>query len=760
MNKVASIGFLGRIRQAFIFLPTFPTGIIDMKKNLPTPTLPAMILTAAGLFFSLFLTAQSNQFTMSEAILKGRTALAPSSLRQLQWIPGTAQFTHVVNNKIVRVNASNLAVDTLDILPAINEGLKTQGLQPLDGIPPISWIDSEQLWFHTEKEIFTYAISEGLKLKNWHPDDVENIDIHDKTHFAAYTKKNDLWVSIGGKDLGVAQSNRADEDGIVYGQSVHREEFGIYKGTFWSPSGRYLAFYRMDERMVTKYPIYMLDSMPAQVREVRYPYAGTNSHHVTVGVFDTQSAKTIYLQTGEPQEQYLTNVSWSPDDKYILIAVVNREQKRMWFKQFDATTGAFVTTLFEEANDRYVEPRVPAAFVPGSNTQFIWQSERNGFNHLYLYDMSGKMLRQLSKGAMPVTKFYGFSADGSMCFYQVADETGLNRYVFATEVKTGVITRLNDEEGVHAGLVNSTGEWALDIFSNMATPRFIYVQSVTNPADRRIVFGAKNPLEGYQLGLTRLLTIPSIGGPIMNARMILPPDFDAKKKYPAIVNVYNGPHVQLVTNTWLGGGELWMHRLAQQGYVVFSLDGRGSANRGFEFESTIHRRLGDAEMEDQLTGASYLKAQTFIDPNRIGVYGWSYGGFMTTSLMTRPQAKGVFKCGIAGGPVIDWRMYEIMYTERYMDTPQDNPEGYNKSSLFNYIDNLEGRLLMIHGSSDDVVLWQHSMRYIRECVRKGKQIDYFIYPEHKHNVIGKDRVHLFEKIEQFFNENLRDVKGK
>lgn len=707
------------------------------------------------LFLSPFLLLSQNKLTMADAILKGRTALAPASLKQLQWIPGAGQFTYLVGDKVVRTNAADLAVDTLDVLTGINDGLKASGAKPLDGVPAFSWTGDGDLWFHTDKEVYTYSFTDGLKRVNWYPADAENVDIQDKTYKAAWTKGSDLWVSIGGKDLGVAKS---EEDGIVYGKSVHREEFGIYKGTFWSPSGRYLAFYRMDERDVTKYPIYVLDSMPAQVRYIRYPFAGSKSHHVTVGVFDTQNAQTLYLQTGEPAEQYLTNIAWSPDDKYILIAVVNREQNHLWFKQFDATTGAFVKTVFEETSDKWVEPEHPAEFVPGSNTQFVWQSERDGFNHLYLYDLSGKMLLQLSKGAMPVTAFYGFSADGRNCFYQVADETGLNRYVFAADLKTGVISRLADEEGVHNGLINNTGDWVLDVFSNTATPRFVYTYPVVNPADRRIVFGAKNPLDGYRIGMTRMVTLPSPGGPTLNARMILPPDFDAKKKYPALVYVYNGPHVQMVTNSWLGGGELWMHRMAQEGYVVFALDGRGSANRGFAFESAVFRHLGDAEIEDQLTGASYLKAQNFIDPKRIGVFGWSFGGFMTTSLMTRPEAKGVFRCGVAGGPVIDWRMYEIMYTERYMDTPQENPEGYDKSSLFNYIDNLDGRLLMIHGTSDDVVLWQHSLRYIRECVSKGKQIDYFVYPEHLHNVRGKDRVHLFEKIEQFFDENLRDAK--
>ncbi len=717
-----------------------------------TPDPRRSVSAVLFLILPLLLSAQSQTLTMSDAILKGRSALAPTNLRQLQWVPGTAQFTHVVQNKFVRVNAPDLAVDTLDWLPKINEALEAKGAKPLSGMPATKWAESSGIWFTHENSIYTYSPTEGLLRKNRYPAEAENLDIQTKTYHAAYTIGRSLYVSVGEKDLGVGIS---EEDGIVYGKSVHRDEFGITKGTFWSPSGRSLAFYRMDERMVTEYPVYVLDSMPAQARMVRYPFAGAKSHHVTIGVFDTQTARTIYLNTGEPEEQYLTNVAWTPEDKFILVAVVNREQNHVWLKQFDAATGAFVKTILEETNDKWVEPEHAAQFVPGSTTQFVWQSERDGFDHLYLYDLSGKMLRQLSKGATPVTAFYGFSASGENCFYQIADETGMNRYVYATNLKTGTTTRLNDEEGTHNGLINSTGEWSLDVFSNIATPRFVYVQPVGNTSARQIVFGAKNPLDGYALGLTRLSTVTSPGGPVLNSRMILPPNFDSKKQYPAIVYVYGGPHAQLVTNTWLGAGELWMHRMAQEGYVVFTVDGRGSANRGHAFESAIHRQCGTPEIEDQLAGLNYLRAQTFIDPARIGVYGWSYGGFMATSLMTRPEAKGAFKCGVAGGPVIDWRMYEIMYTERYMDTPQENPDGYAKNSLFAHIDNLTGRLLMIHGTSDDVVLWQHSLRYIRECVRKGKQIDYFAYPEHPHNVQGRDRVHLFEKLEGFFKDNLR-----
>jgi len=706
----------------------------------------------AGMFFFLLLPfglSGQAKFSMADAFLK-RAALSPTSLQGLQWIPGSEQFTHVVGNRLVRVNAPDLKIDTLDLLPKINAGMVSAAIPALTALPGINWMNSNEFWFRSGTDIFTFS-AKGVDRKNWLPGGAESVDIHPKTFAAAYTMGNDLWVNLGGKELGVGKSGG---DGIVYGKSVHRDEFGISKGTFWSPSGRYLAFYRMDESMVTKYPIYVLDSMPAVARDIRYPFAGAKSHHVTVGIFDTKKGKTIYLKTGEPAEQYLTNISWTPDNESVLIAVLNRAQNHMWLNQYDASSGAFVKTIFEEQAEKWVEPEKPAVFVPGSDDQFLWQSERDGYNHLYLCSLKGDVVRQISKGSTPVTAFYGFDEKGEHCYFQMADVTGLNRYLYQANLRTAALTLLNEMEGTHHALVNSTGQWVLDVFSNATTPRSVYVSRWADPAKRDLVFSAKNPLEGYAVGITRSRVLPSNNGVSLNTRMILPPDFDPNKRYPVIVNVYGGPHAQMVTNTWLAAGELWMHHMAQEGFIVFTLDGRGSANRGLEFESAIHRRIGEAEIEDQLTGIKYLVNQSFVDPTRIGVYGWSYGGFMATSLMTRPESKGVFKCGVAGGPVIDWKMYEIMYTERYMDTPQENPEGYAKNSLFQYVDNLDGRLLLIHGTSDDVVLWQHSLRYIRECVRKGKQIDYFAYPEHLHNVLGKDRAHLFEKIERYFKDNL------
>lgn len=695
------------------------------------------------------LPAQST-FTMTEAINK-RAAFAPANLRQIEWIPGTEEFTHTAGKNLVRVHAQTLKNDTIDLLSSLNPALEKAGYKTLNGMPSFKWLNRNELWFQTATEAFVWSNNNGLLLKNNLPADAESVDYHDKTYNAAYTRGQALYINTGGKATKIAES---EKDGVVYGKSVHRDEFGIHKGTFWSNSGRMLAFYRMDESMVTEYPIYVLDSMPAVARQIRYPYAGAKSHHVTVGVYNTEKNTTVYLQTGQPAEQYLTNIAWSPDDKYILIAVVNREQNHLWLQQFDARTGALVKTILEETNEKWVEPEQPAQFVPGSNTQFVWQSERDGFNHLYLGDLESKTLRAVSSGKFPVTNFYGFSTDGKRCTYQTADESGLNRYIWTANLKDGKTAKLTENTGVHNAVVSPDGNYFVDVFSELNTPRIISVRKTAGGTVTGTLLTAVSPVKEYKMGITQMIALASPDGTSLNGRLILPAGYDPAQKYPALIYVYNGPHVQMVTNSWMGGGDMWMHRLANEGYAVLSVDGRGSAHRGRDFEQAIHRRLGDKEMEDQLAGVAYLKSLGFIDPARIGVYGWSYGGFMTTSLMTRPEAKGVFKCGVAGGPVLDWRMYEIMYTERYMDTPQENPEGYQKNTLYNYLDNLNGRLLMIHGTSDNVVLWQHSMKYVQQCVKKGKQLDYFIYPEHEHNVTGPDRAHLFEMIEGFLKLRL------
>jgi dipeptidyl-peptidase-4 len=367
------------------------------------------------------------------------------------------------------------------------------------------------------------------------------------------------------------------------------------------------------------------------------------------------------------------------DEEFLYIAVVNRGQNEMKLNMYDAISGKFIKTLFTETNAKYVEPEKPILFVKNNEKQFVWLSERNGFNNFYLYERGGKLLKQLTNLKQHISESVGFDATGTNLFFNAFSADGMNKYLYSVEIKSGKITQHNKLEGIHASIVSDNGFYILDSYSNLNTPRQIILNDVKGRIYGSLV-NAVNPLVNFASTEITLGKIKSPDGITdLNYRLIKPSNFDSTKKYPTIVYVYGGPHAQMVTNSWLGAADLWMLSFAQQGYVIYTLDNRGSLNRGLNFENVTHRQLGKYEMEDQLAGVKFLKQQNFVDSNKLGVYGWSFGGFMTTSLMTRTP--DVFKVGVAGGPVIDWSLYEIMYTERYMDTPQENPDGYKENNL-------------------------------------------------------------------------------
>ena len=556
---------------------------------------------------------------------------------------------------------------------------------------------------------------------------------------------------------------RETQDGIVCGQAVHQREFGITKGMFWSPKGSALAFYRMDKRMVTAYPLVNIDTRCATPVPHKYPMAGMKSHEVTVGVYQVATGQTVWLETGLPKEKYLTNIAWSPDEKSIYIAELNREQNEMHLVRYSALTGKKEADLFTETDRCYVEPQHPVLFLPNDPDKFIWQSEADGYNHLYLYDTTGKELRKLTGGEWVVTKVLGFSKDGNKVIFEGTaphpvspnmQGTGMQRYIWETDLRTGdIMNCLSWKVGVHRWLLSPSGEYAIDYVSSPSTPRDIDLVRIKDAKVISTLLSAPDPFKLYRMPRIKVGHILAADGKTrLNYRLTLPPDLDETKKYPTIVYVYGGPKVQLVTGDWQNGARGWDLYMAQRGYVMFTVDSRGSANRGHAFESVIHRNLGINEMADQVKGVEFLKSLPYVDADRIGVHGWSYGGFMTTNLMlTYPE---IFKVGVAGGPVIDWSNYEIMYGERYMDRPQDNPEGYKNANLKLKAGNLKGHLLMIHGDIDPVVVWQHSLGFLKACVEADTYPDYFVYPRHEHNVTGKDRPHLHEKITRYFDDYL------
>ncbi|WP_073204102.1 S9 family peptidase [Xylanibacter ruminicola] len=596
--------------------------------------------------------------------------------------------------------------------------------------------------FEQKKIVWQDSIS-GQQANDWNP----------ISRATAWVEDHQLYVADGN---GV--KHQISKDGsreIVYGQSVHRNEFGINKGTFWSPKGNLLAFYRMDQNMVTDYPQVDIFPRTARYEPDKYPMAGMTSHKVTVGVFDVKTGKTIYLQAGDPTDRYFTNIAWSPDEKTIYMFELNRKQNDCRLVSYDAATGKKIAELYRETSDKYVEPQNPIQFLPWDSTKFVMQSQKDGYNHLYLFDINGKELKQITSGKWVVMDLVGFNTKKKSILYTSNEIHPTNSNLWTVEVKSGERHLLGQGIGViQSAQSSATGQRVALKFSSYNKPRVIDVINTNSWAKVTNLLEAGDPWKDYQQPIyTNGYITAADGKTDLYFRMVKPHDFDPNKKYPTVVYVYGGPHAHNVDASWHYASRSWETYMAQKGYIVFILDNRGSENRGRDFEQATFHQLGQIEMQDQMKGVEYLSKQPYVDMNRLGVHGWSFGGFMTISLMT--NYPDVFKVGVAGGPVIDWKWYEVMYGERYMGTPQDNPEGYAKCSLISKAKNLKGKLQIITGYNDNTVVPQHCLSFLDACVKAGTQPDFFAYPGEEHNMRGHASVHLHERITQYFEDYLK-----
>ena len=540
---------------------------------------------------------------------------------------------------------------------------------------------------------------------------------------------------------------------IVYGEAVHRNEFGIEDGIFWSPDKSKMAFYRMDQSMVTDYPQVNIFGRIAECEPDKYPMAGETSHVVTVGIYDVASNKTIYLNTDDPTDRYFTNISWSPDAKTVYMFELNRDQNDCRLVSYDAQTGERQRELYKETHEKYVEPLHPIVFLPWDATKFVMQSQRDGYNHLYLYSTDGKLIRQLTKGEWVVMELIGFNEKAKSIIYASNEVHPIQRNLFTVNVKNGKRKALDNGRGWHNAQLSPSGRTLLDNYSEPDVPRKIVVTN-TETGKSRDLFTAKDPWAGYDVPTYESGSIKAADGKTdLYYRLVKPTGFDPQKKYPTVVYVYGGPHAHNIGASWHYASRSWETYMAQKGYVLFILDNRGSENRGREFEQATFRQLGQIEMQDQMKGVEFLKTLPFVDQERMGVHGWSFGGYMTITLMVNHPE--VFKVGVAGGPVIDWKWYEVMYGERYMDTPQSNPDGYAKTSLLARAKDLKGKLQIITGYNDPTVVPQHCLSFIAECIKAGTQPDFFAYPGEPHNMRGHQSVHLHERITQYFEDYLK-----
>ncbi len=586
----------------------------------------------------------------------------------------------------------------------------------------------------------------------------QDIDWHKGSRNTAFVKDDNLWVTTAdGKTSQITTDGSRD---IVYAQSVHRNEFGIEKGTFWSNSGNLLAFYRMDQSMVADYPLITVpeinDSTHVEATPApeKYPMAGQTSHKVQVGILDIASGKITYLDTGDPTDRYFTNIAWSPDDKLVYMFELNRDQNDCRLVSYNAITGQKVAEIYRETSEKYVEPQHPIVFLPWDATKFVMQSEKDGYNHLYLYNTDGSLVKQLTSGKWIVMEMLGFDKENKAIIISSNEISPIQKNIFSVDLASGKRTRVDEGgKGWHGAVINENGTWLADYYSEPDVPRNIAIVNTSNGKATRY-FTAPDPWEGYKVPEYRSGSIKAADGTTdLYYRMVLPVDFDPTKKYPTVVYVYGGPHAHNVDARWHYCSRSWETYMAQKGYLLFILDNRGSENRGRDFEQATFRQLGQVEMQDQMCGVDYLRTLPYVDMDRLGVHGWSFGGFMTISLMT--NYPDVFKVGVAGGPVIDWKWYEVMYGERYMDTPQTNPEGYAKTSLIHKAKDLKGRLQIIIGLNDPTVVPQHAYSFLKACIGADTQPDFFVYPGQGHNMAGHQSVHLHERITRYFEDYLK-----
>ena len=591
-------------------------------------------------------------------------------------------------------------------------------------------------------------------------------------------QQTSLWNSssratafVAGDQLYVLDSNqklrKLTSDGardIVYGQSVHRNEFGIDGGLFWRPKGNRLAFYRMDQSMVTDYPLVDIpeidwtpgkgESRIAKAAPDKYPMAGETSHKVTVGVYDLKTGKTIYLHAGDPTDRYFTNIAWSPDEQTIYMFELNRDQNDCRLVSYNALTGDKIAEIYRETDKKYVEPLHPISFLPWNDDEFVMQSQKDGYNHLYLFNKDGKQIKQITSGKWVVMDVLGYNAKQHSIIYESNELNPLQKDVWIVDVNTGKRALMDDSgKGWHNGTLSASGRYILDNYSEPTVPRRIAIIDTEN-GHRTPYLTAADPWKGYNQPEFSTGTIKAADGVTdLYYRMVKPVGFNPTKKYPTVIYVYGGPHAHNVDARWHWASRSWETYMAQKGYLIFVLDNRGSENRGKDFEQVTFRHLGQEEMKDQMKGVDFLRTLPYVDMNRLGVHGWSFGGFMTISLMT--NYPDVFKVGVAGGPVIDWKWYEVMYGERYMDTPQTNPEGYAQTSLLAKAKDLRGKLQIIIGTNDGTVVPQHALSFLKACIAAGTQPDFFVYPGEPHNMRGHQSVHLHERITQYFEDYLK-----
>ena len=704
----------------------------------------AILLFLVSAFISALTTRAQvrKELSLEDAVLKQYSDLRPRSLNGLMWIDDDTYSYIKGRGADAEMWSFDVKTDKEEVLwtpVKLQKAINAE--KELKGLPHFEKIGTNLFAFSNDGMYYLWN-ARNNKVTPYHNETEGISDVHFSASgkYMAYVKNNNVYVKEGSKDA--VQVTEDGSDDIVYGKAVSRFEFGISQGIFWHPDNDdALAFYRNDQTDVTYYPLVDLTTLPASPKPIKYPMAGGKSEKVSVRIYHPSTGKSTDLMSDPETHTYLCTVNWTPDASKVYLVSLNRDQNDMNILSFDATNGKLLGSLYEEMDEKYVEPLYPLIFLDDAGKDFMYFSQKGGFMHAYR--MKGGKEEQVTTGKFPITRYIGSNEEKTIFLFEATGEVATENHIFRLDLTGGNFDRISRNSGTYHSDISDKGSYLITQFSSLEVPGKTVIADDKGIVLKQLLVSG-NPLEEYQVRPPELLTVTNRQGIELHARMVKPSNFEAGVKYPVLVYLYNGPHVQLVRNTWWAATPLWMNYLAEQGYIVFSIDGRGSYNRGKNFEQAVFRQLSKLEMEDQVDGVNFLKGLDFIDTNHFAVHGWSFGGFMTTSLMLKYP--GVFNVGVAGGPVTNWAYYEVMYTERYMDDPKTNPEGFKETDLTNFAKNLRGKLLLIHGLSDDVVVPQHNFTLIRKFVDEGVQVDFFPYPGHPHNVRGKDRLHLMRKV--------------
>lgn len=680
-----------------------------------------------------------------------------------KWAPNGSRLAYLIANtteepRLRLLNPATKQAHTILSPTRLAQKIDALAAKSDDGVQPstrsvriygFSWLDDpERLRLNTSEGRFIYQLeSQDLEEEILPGGQRHQTRFSPNRRYIAFTRDYDLYAHDFEQDREIRLTQGGSET-LRNGRLdwVYPEELGIRDGFAWSPDNQHIAYLQMDQTGVSKYPLTNFDPQVPTLREMFFPKAGTQNPLVRVGVVSLSSRETHWINLGKPYE-YIARFDWTPDGERLAIVALNREQDELALLFANPATGESQEILRERSED-WVNVLGSPIFY-GEEKDFIWRSEREGYAHLYHYTHAGQTSRRLTHGPWVVTDVIDIDEEAQRVYFTATRQSPIERHIYSVSLRGGSIRQITEAPGTHSATLSADGKYLYRTYQNIHTPQ--RKQVLTNRGKAVYTLSARTQASyPVRLLTPELFTIEDEAGHTFHCRLIKPPNFDANKQYPVIFSIYGGPLVQLVRNTFGNFRDQWF---AEQGFLVFAIDNRGSANRGHAWEAPLYRQMGKVELQDYLTGVEYLKTLPYVDSQRIGMFGWSYGGYIT--LYSMLHGEGAFRAGAAVAPVADWMLYDTIYTERYMDHPDDNPEGYRDSSPVHAAHQLEGDLLIAHGISDDNVHIQHVYEFIDALIEANQPYTFYAYPQKSHGIWGDNtRIHLFERMLEFFQTTL------